>query len=126
MNRDILMIVRHGPYGGFQAAEALRHANGSLSLGFRPVVVLVDDGVYLGRVDQDPGESEWLSLGGTLEEVIARGLYEKKDSPAEFYVEEESLRQRGLEPNDLVECLVPIDHEKVSDLMARHRLQLIF
>ena len=57
---------------------------------------------------------------------MARGLYEKKDAPAEFYVEEESLRQRGLEPNDLVECLVPIDHEKVSDLMARHRLQLIF
>jgi sulfur relay (sulfurtransferase) DsrF/TusC family protein len=126
MNKEILMVVRHGPYGGFQAAEALRHANGSLSLGYRPIVVLLDDGVYLARADQDPGESEWLSLGETLEEVIARGLYEKKDSPAEFYVEEESLRQRGLEPDDLVEGLVPIDHEKVSDLMARHRLQLIF
>jgi tRNA 2-thiouridine synthesizing protein C len=126
MNKDILMIVRHGPYGGFQAAEALRHANGSISLGYRPIVVLVDDGVYLARADQDPGQSEWLSLGGTLEEVIARGLYEKKASPAEFYVEEESLRQRGLGPDDLVEGLDPIPHEKVAELMAGHRLQLVF
>jgi hypothetical protein len=36
MTKDILIIVRHGPYGGFQAAEALRHANGSISLGFHP------------------------------------------------------------------------------------------
>ena len=32
MTKDILIVVRHGPYGGFQAAEALRHANGSISL----------------------------------------------------------------------------------------------
>jgi len=49
MNKDILIVVRHGPYGGFQAAEGLRHANGALSLGFRPIVVLVDDGVYLAK-----------------------------------------------------------------------------
>ena len=126
MNRDILMVVRHGPYGGFQAAEALRHANGSLSLGFRPIVVLVDDGVYLARADQDPGQSEWLSLGGTLEEIIARGLYEKKDAPAEFYVDSDSLRQRGISPEDLVEGLEPITHEKIADLKASHRLQMIF
>jgi len=126
MNRDILMVVRHGPYGGFQAAEALRHANGSLSLGLRPIVVLVDDGVYLARADQDPGQSEWLSLGGTLEEIIARGLYEKKDSPAEFYADSDSLRQRGISPEDLVEGLEPITHEKIADLMASHRLQMIF
>jgi sulfur relay (sulfurtransferase) DsrF/TusC family protein len=126
MSRDILIVVRHGPYGGFQAAEALRHANGSISLGYRPVVALVDDGVYLARADQEPGESEWLSLGGTLEEVIARGLYEKKDSPAEFYVDQESLRQRGLEMDDLVEGLEPIHSEKVAGLMAEHRVQLIF
>jgi sulfur relay (sulfurtransferase) DsrF/TusC family protein len=126
MNRDILMIVRHGPYAGFQAAEALRHANGSLSLGFRPVVVLIEDGVYLARADQDPGQSDWLSLGATLEEIIARGLYEKKDSPAEFYVDSDSLHQRGLNQEDLVEGLVPIEHGEIADLMARHRLQLIF
>jgi sulfur relay (sulfurtransferase) DsrF/TusC family protein len=126
MNRDILMVVRHGPYGGFQAAEALRHANGSLSLGFRPIVVLVDDGVYLAQADQEPGQSEWLSLGATLEEIIARGLYEKKDSPAEFYVDSDSLHQRGITLEDLVEGLEPIEHEKIADLMASHRLQLIF
>jgi tRNA 2-thiouridine synthesizing protein C len=126
MNRDILIVVRHGPYGGFQAAEALRHANGSLSLGFRPVVVLVDDGVFLAQTGQDPGPSEWLALGGTLEEIIARGLYEKKDSPAEFYVDSDSLRQRGINPEDLVEGIEPIAHEKIADLMASHRLQMIF
>jgi sulfur relay (sulfurtransferase) DsrF/TusC family protein len=126
MSRDILIVVRHGPYGGFQAAEALRHANGSLSLGFRPIVVLMDDGVYLARADQDPGPSEWLSLGATLEEIIARGLYEKKDSPAEFYVDSDSLRRRGLKPEDLVEGLEPITHEKIADLMVSHRLQMVF
>jgi sulfur relay (sulfurtransferase) DsrF/TusC family protein len=110
LDRDILIVVRHAPYGGFQAAEALRHANGSLSLGFRPIVVLVDDGVHLALANQDPGQSEWLSLGATLEEIIARGLYEKKDAPAEFYVDSDSLRQHGINPEDLVEGLEPIEH----------------
>lgn len=126
MTKDILIVVRHGPYGGFQAAEGLRHANGGMSLGFRPIVVLVDDGVYLAKAGQNPGQSQWLALGGTLEEIIARGLYEKKDAPAEFYVENESLVKRGLDSEELVEDLELIDHQKVSELMAVNRLQLIF
>ncbi|MFO7752888.1 MAG: DsrE family protein [Desulfobacteraceae bacterium] len=126
MSKDILIVVRHGPYGGFQAAEAMRHANGSISLGFRPVVVLVDDGVYLAKEGQEPSQSQWLSLSETLEEIIVRGLYEKKDNPAEFYVEQESLLKRGLEAEDLVEDLQAVDHNTVSELMANNPLQLIF
>jgi sulfur relay (sulfurtransferase) DsrF/TusC family protein len=126
MTKDILVVIRRGPYGGFQAAEGLRHANGAMSLGFRPIVVLVDDGVYLAKTDQNPGQSQWLSLGGTLEEIIARGLYENKDAPAEFYVEKESLAARGLDPENLVDDLEPVDHRKVSELLAANRLQLIF
>ncbi len=126
MTKDILIIVRHGPYGGFQAAEGLRHTNGAMSLGFRPIVVLVDDGVYLAQADQNPGQSQWLALGETLEEIIARGLYEKKDAPAEFYVESESLQKRGLTAEELLEDLEHIDHQKISELMVAHHLQLIF
>ncbi len=126
MNKDILIVVRHGPYGGFQAAEGLRHANGAISLGFRPIVVLVDDGVYLAKEGQESGQSQWMTLSETFDEVIARGLYEKKDNPAEFYAEQESLLQRGLNPDDLVEGLEIIHHGKVSELMADNRLQLIF
>lgn len=126
MDKDILIVVRHGPYGGFQAAEGLRHANGAISLGLRPIVILVDDGVYLAMARQNPGGSQWLALGETLEEVIARGLYEKKDVPAEFYVEKESLVKRGLDSEELVEDLELVDHRRVSELMAVNRLQLIF
>jgi sulfur relay (sulfurtransferase) DsrF/TusC family protein len=126
MSKDVLIVIRHGPYGGFQAAEALRHANGAMSLGFRPIVVLVDDGVYLAKAEQDPGKSEWFALSETLEETVARGLYEKKDAPAEFYVERESLSERGLDPEELVEDMELIDHEKASLLMAAEGLQLIF
>ena len=126
MAKDILIVIRKGPYGGFQAAEGLRHANGAISLGFRPVVVLVDDGVYLAKTDQEPGQGPWLSLGDTLEEIVARGLYEKKGAPAEFYVEKESLAARGLDPQDLVEDLEPVDGRKVSELLADNSLQLIF
>ncbi|MDZ7663859.1 MAG: DsrE family protein [Desulfotignum sp.] len=126
MTTDILIIVRKGPYSGFQAAEALRHANGSLSLGFRPVVVLVDDGVYLAKEGQTSGQSQWLALSETFDEIIARGLYENKDAPAEFYVEEASLRQRGMEPDDLIDSLELIDSGKMAELMRRYPLQLIF
>jgi len=126
MAKDILIIVRHGPYGGFQAAEALRHANGSITLGFRPIVVLVDDGVYLAKEGQEPGQSQWLALSEIFDEIIARGLYEKKDDPAEFYVEKESLLKRGIELEDLIESVEPIDHSKVSELMGSNHLQLIF
>jgi sulfur relay (sulfurtransferase) DsrF/TusC family protein len=126
MSKDVLIVIRHGPYGGFHAAEGLRHANGAMSLGFRPIVVLVDDGVYLAKADQSPGQSDWLALSGTLEEIVARGLYEKKDAPAEFYVEKESLLKRGLDQGQLVEDLELVDHQNVSELMAVNRLQLIF
>lgn len=126
MTKDILIVIRKGPYGGFQAAEGLRHANGAISLGFRPIMVLIDDGVYLAQADQDPAQSPWLSLGGTLEEIIARGLYEKKDAPAEFYVEKESLAERGLDPDELVEDLEPVDHRQISELLTANRRQLIF
>jgi sulfur relay (sulfurtransferase) DsrF/TusC family protein len=126
MTKDVLIVVRHGPYGGFHAAEGLRHANGAISLGFRPIVVMVDDGVYLAKADQNPGQSQWLSLSKALEEIIARGLYEMKDTPAEFYVENESLANRGLDSEELVEGLELIDHQKVSEFMAVNRLQLIF
>lgn len=126
MSKDILVVIRRGPYGGFQAAEGLRHANGAMSLGFRPIVVLVDDGVYLASTDQNPGQSPWLSLGGTLEEIIARGLYEKKEEPAEFYIDKESMGKRGLSPENLIEDLEPIDHRKISELLAANHLQLIF
>ena len=126
MAKDILIIVRHGPYGGFQAAEALRHANGAITLGYRPIVVLVDDGVYLAKEGQEPGQSEWLPLDATLEEVIARGLYEIKDSPGEFYVEKDSLERRRMDIDELVEGLEVIDRNKVSQLMAEYNLQLIF
>jgi len=65
-------------------------------------------------------------LGETLEEIIARGLYEKKDEPAEFYVENESLEKRGLAMDDVIEDLELIDHQRVSELMAATPLQLIF
>ncbi len=126
MTKDILVVIRRGPYGSFQAAEGLRHTNGAISLGFRPILVLIDDGVYLAGTDQDPGQSPWLSLGNTLEEIIARGLYEKKDEPAEFYVEEKSLAVRGLDPENLVEGLELIDQCKLSELLAINHLQLIF
>jgi sulfur relay (sulfurtransferase) DsrF/TusC family protein len=126
MNKDILIVVRHGPYGGFQAAEGLRHANGALSLGFRPIVVLIDDGVYLAKADQKPGGSPWLSLGDTLEEIVARGLYGNKDFPSEFYVEKESLLERDMKQDELVEDLELIDRQRVSELMTLNRLQLLF
>jgi sulfur relay (sulfurtransferase) DsrF/TusC family protein len=126
MMKDILIVIRRGPYGGFQAAEGIRHANGAVAMGFRPIVILIDDGVYLAKADQNPGQSQWLSLSGTLEELIARGLYENKDTPAEFYVEKESLLKRGLAVEDLVDDLELIDHWKVSELMTSKSLQLIF
>jgi sulfur relay (sulfurtransferase) DsrF/TusC family protein len=126
MMKDILIVIRRGPYGGFQAAEGIRHANGAVAMGFRPIVILIDDGVYLAKADQNPGQSQWLSMSGTLEELIARGLYEKKDTPAEFYVEKESLLKRGLAVEDLVDDLELVDHWKVSELMTSKSLQLIF
>jgi len=126
MAKDILIVIRRGPYGCFQAAEGLRHANGAMSLGYRPIVVLVDNGVYLAETEQSPGSSEWLALGETLEEIIARGLYEKKDAPAEFYVEKESLKKRGLDPDDLLEDLELIDDYRIAELMAVNPIQLMF
>lgn len=123
MKKEILIVIRRGPYDGFQAAEGLRLANGAIALGFWPIVVLVDDGVYLAKSDQNPGQSQWLSLGGgVLEEVLHTGI----DAPAKIHVEKKSLMTRGLDPEELAEDLELIDHCKVSELLAVNRIQLIF
>jgi len=126
MNKDLLIVVRHGPYGGFQAAEGLRHMNGAMSFGFKPIFVLIADGIYLAKQAQDPGESQWLSLGGVLEEIMARSRSEMKEAPAKFYIEKESLIERELNPESLIKGLELIDHKKVSELLENNHLQLIF
>jgi len=124
VSQDILIAVSHGPYGDFRAAEALRLINGAMSNGFRPIVVLTDDGVYLAKANQDPAGKAWLSLSETLEEVVARGLYERKNDPAEFHVHTASLAGRGLTLDDLVEDLEPIDDQGLARLVADNRLQM--
>ncbi len=126
LSKNVLIVVRSGPYSSFQGAEGLRHANGALAMGFRPVFVLIDDGVYLSRKSLNPEGSPWLSMSQTLKELIARGFDPKKGLSAQFYLEKESLVKRGLDEKDVVGDIEIISHRQVSELLASHSIQLIF
>ena len=52
MSDSICMIIREAPYGTIQAAEAARHINGAIAGGLKTTVVLIEDGVYLAKEDQ--------------------------------------------------------------------------
>src|SRR3989304_4439234 len=59
---NLCIVIRRAPYGSVSAAEAVRHVIGAVHAGLSVHTVLVDDGVYLVRQDQDPGNTGWPGL----------------------------------------------------------------
>ena len=50
---NIAMILKRSPYGDSHAAEAVRHALGTVSFEMNVDLILVDGGVLLARKDQN-------------------------------------------------------------------------
>ncbi|MBI2304848.1 MAG: DsrE family protein [Chloroflexi bacterium] len=123
MADSLLIIVRRGPYGTVNAAEALRHLNGSLAHGLPAQALMIDDGVYCAVANQKVDESEWVSLSKTMESTLA--LSQGRDQSL-VLAHIPSLTARGLEVWDLVEGVRLIGEEEATRLLAEAGAVLIY
>ena len=96
MGDSLCILVHRPPYGGIQAAEAVRHLNGAATQGLEATAILLEDGMYVARAGQDAVllPTQRLIDGGSLfDGVVGQGV--------RFLVLEDDLRLRGFGKDDL-------------------------
>jgi sulfur relay (sulfurtransferase) DsrF/TusC family protein len=117
--RTLLIYCTHGTYGrDDDAYGALLQANTALAKGMRVTLVLVEDGVLMSKKEQNPAKigavnnlvelRDFLDLGGTLLAL------------------QESLDERGLSKNDLIEGMRCIQYPDLVGTIEDHQLSLTF
>lgn len=122
MDNAVCLIIRKAPYGRIHAAEAVRHINGALARGLEIVVILMGDGVYLARGNQETAKAGWTSLSAALSQVpMAKG-----GARALFYAHQGSLADRMLDPHDVMETFTVISDQKMAELVADCQKVLLF
>jgi len=115
------ILVRRGPYGRIQAAEALRHAGGALGKGWEVQLILLGDGVFTAVPYQVSPDGSWISLSDAL-----GALLESSSGRLELYAHDQSLAGRGLEQSDLFKECRPVPMDEVARLLAESDRVLIF
>lgn len=121
---SLCIAIRKGPYGMLAAAEGVRHLIGAVQTGMSACAVLVDDGVYLAKRGQDPGQTAWTSLSAVLEQAL--GPRTGASPRARLYVHRRSAETRGLDPSDLVAGVELVDDAQLAAALASADALLIF
>jgi len=122
---SLCIVIRKGPYGSVSAAEAVRHLIGAVHAGLSVHAVLVDDGVYLARQGQDPGDTGWTSLSDALRQPLGSGAAGPSSSAC-AYVHRPSAETRGLDHLDLGPGVELIDDTQLEAVLTSSDALLIF
>jgi tRNA 2-thiouridine synthesizing protein C len=109
MNK-VAVVMRKAPYGTVYTAEGFRTLMGIAVFEMDISVVFVDDGVYALVAGQAPGKLDMKPLGDGFPMLAEFGV-------SNFYVHDESLRERGLTAGDLVMDVEIIDGAQVAEIL---------
>jgi tRNA 2-thiouridine synthesizing protein C len=110
-NKKILLVHRKAPYGSGLASEALDVALSAAAFGQQVHLAFVDDGVF-----QLVGHQQPVAIG---QKGIAASLCDLADDDIEnIWVENQSLAERGLTPEDLQIPVSLIERDELARLMA--------
>ena len=102
-----MVLIRSAPHGTTNVGEGLRAAVALVGMDLETIIVLMDDAVFTSLKGQVPD-----AIGTTsLEESIVNA----KQFGAKLVVHSESLQQRGIGKNDLLE-VETIGTEKIAEL----------
>ena len=122
MATDLCILIRRPPYGSILAAEGIRHLIGAMANGLNVNAVLMDDGVWVARAGQSPGETGWTALSEAL-----ANAFRLADRPApQVFADEDALSTAGLRAEDLVPGVQVASPEAVAELVATARHLIIF
>lgn len=128
MADSICIIVRKAPYGSMDAAEAVRHINGSLAAGLKTCAVLLGDGAYLAVRDQRSDEAGWTSLSEALGRSLSSGAH-LRDGPInrpDVLVGQSALVDRGISPDRLLPGVRVVSDREAVGAIASAESFLLF
>ncbi len=121
----LCIVIRKAPYGTLSAAEGVRHLIGAAQAGMSAYAILVDDGIYLAKHGQDPGDTGWTSLSGALGQSLGSGTT-GSSARAGVYMHRPSAETRGLDHIDIVPGVELIDDAQLAAVLASADALLIF
>ncbi len=122
MNNSLCILVRRAPYGTIHAAEAFRHLIGALNAGLKVTTILVDDGIYMAKDNQETQTFGWTSLSESLSFFLSKA----RGKDAKVYIHDTSLNARGLEKENLIEGIELMDDKKFVELLSASRSVMLF
>jgi sulfur relay (sulfurtransferase) DsrF/TusC family protein len=122
MANDLCILVHRPPYGGIQAAEAVRHLIGATAQGLEATAILLGDGVHLARAGQDPGTTGWTALSPVLEEALEGG----ETGFPRLLVEEQSLRAGGVPVEALIPGAAVADKSAIAQVISQARWLMVY
>ncbi|MDI6702627.1 MULTISPECIES: DsrE family protein [Methanothermobacter] len=103
-----LIIIDRAPYGCEDAFSGLYVAIACLNNSLDSDVLLIEDGVYAAVTHQMPGGIGYPNVEELTYLIFPEGS---------IFVHEESLKERGLVEEDLVEAAEIIDDEELYEIL---------
>lgn len=119
MGNKVAVLMRKAPYGSVYTAEGFRSIMGIGVFELDISVVFVDDGVYALVKGQNPEELDMKPLGDGFPMLADFGV-------TKFYVHDQSLRERGLVPGDLVMDVAIVDSAEMAQVLESSGVVLPF
>ncbi len=114
----LTVLLTRAPYGSIQAAEAVRHVMGAVGEDIDVKLLLVDEGVYLAKKGQEAGQTEYTSLEEALKDIIDMG--------GEVLIDKASLRDSGLDREDIIEGVEVVNSYDISQVLIDTDKTMIF
>jgi len=122
MNDSLCILVRRAPYGTIHASEAFRHLVGTLSLGLKVIMILVDDGVYMAKEYQRAETFGWTSLSKSLNAFLSS----KNGQNIKVYIHNPSIKSRGMKKDQLIKGIELIDDKRLVEFLGTSYSVMLF
>lgn len=115
---SISILLRKGPYGSVDAAEAVRHAMGAVTEDLSVNLILVDAGVSAALTGQDPSGTAYLS--------IEEGIRDCLDMGVAVYVDRSSLREHQFDAHRLIPGVAEVPSSGIAEVIQDSDTVLVF
>ena len=117
MHKKYLFIMQDPPAAGIRAQESLDILLTAAAFDQDISLLFLDDGVYQLKRDQQGSAITSKHLGQALQSLV---FFELKH----IYVEEQSIKRRGLHAEDFILPVTVIPETRLTELMLRHDIIL--
>lgn len=116
---SLLVFCTHGTYGrDDDLYGALLASNAALAKGLKVTLVLVEDGVFTGKKNQNTSK---IGLPNSLEEI-----QDFIDLGGRLIVDATSLEERGISKDEIIEKAEIIPFKSITTLVEEHSISLTF